>query len=300
MTTARSIIPVLSTIASAVALGLVVAKHVPALHSGGAFEWAVPWFFLASGYWMATRFEGGGWSCWRRETAKRVRSLLVPYFLWNLLWFPVLFAANLLGSRLFGWPRIIDGSAACIVRCLGLDPFAWPALVPTWFLRSLFIVAVLTGAVWTITGPRRTARLLFAALASLAWIALCMAGPLPGGLDGLLRFTFNVQGFAFFSLGGAIASFLPPGRIAPPQGRGGLAWRLHETLRPLLMPVFLLHVPVIVPIGWAAKALHVYEPLKSTAGSLAMWCIGVGGAALAAHALRRFLPRTAKVLFGGR
>ena len=63
---------------------------------------------------------------------KRVRSLLVPYFLWNLIWFPVLFLSNWIGWKYFGAERVVDGSVDSIVRCLGFSPWRWPARARGW------------------------------------------------------------------------------------------------------------------------------------------------------------------------
>ena len=44
---------------------------------------AVPWFFLASGFFLAGHF---GEECWyRQEIKKRVMSLVVPFFAWTLI-----------------------------------------------------------------------------------------------------------------------------------------------------------------------------------------------------------------------
>lgn len=69
----------------------------------------------------------------------RVRTLLVPYYLWNFIWFPILFFFNWIGWRYFGAERVVDGSVMCVLRCLGLSIIGPPALVPTWYLRALFV-----------------------------------------------------------------------------------------------------------------------------------------------------------------
>ena len=45
---------------------------------------AVPFYFVVAGYFLARHFGEDSW--WRRETAKRLRSLFVPFALWLLLW----------------------------------------------------------------------------------------------------------------------------------------------------------------------------------------------------------------------
>ena len=131
---------------SAVALGLVVAHHVPSLPQGGILGFGVPWFFFASGFWMMKEdFD------WSGEVCKRVKNLLIPYYLWNVVWFPILFGCNWIGWRYCGANRVVDGSWECVIRCLGLSPWQWPALVPTWFLRALFVVVLVVGGLWHIS-----------------------------------------------------------------------------------------------------------------------------------------------------
>ena len=142
------------TVVSLLALGTVVCLHLPSLPQHWMLDWAVPWFFFAGGFWYARSAKPYG-----EQVRGRVKSLLVPYCLWNLAWFPILFVANWLGTRYCGASRVVDGSAACVFRCLGLNPCAWPALVPTWFLRALFAAVVVVGGVERLLafGVRRAA-----------------------------------------------------------------------------------------------------------------------------------------------
>ena len=50
-------------------------------HGTGIFAFAVPYFFLASGYFIATKTSDWWLQCLR----KRVISLLMPYLLWNFV-----------------------------------------------------------------------------------------------------------------------------------------------------------------------------------------------------------------------
>lgn len=43
---------------------------------------AVPFFFFAAGYFLAGRFGEAGW--WRRALTARIRTLVIPYFVWNV------------------------------------------------------------------------------------------------------------------------------------------------------------------------------------------------------------------------
>jgi len=67
-----------------------------------------------------------------------------------------------------------------------------------------------------------------------------------------------------------------------------------------MMPVYILHAAVIVAVGWAAKALGLFGYLATVTGDVVMWFVGIAGSVAIGEALRRFAPRAAKVLFGGR
>ena len=66
------------------------------------------------------------------------------------------------------------------------------------------------------------------------------------------------------------------------------------------MPVYLLHAPVIVTLGWGAKALHRFDLLTTAMGDAVMWVVGVSGAVVLGEILRRQAPCMTVVLFGGR
>lgn len=90
---------------------------------------AVPMFFVISGFLLAGHFSEHGW--WLREVKKRVKSLLVPYVVWNLIYwglshFPIL------GTTDFRFGG--DGG-----DILGLNPFSWSSLPYLWYVRCLMV-----------------------------------------------------------------------------------------------------------------------------------------------------------------
>ena len=99
-------------------------------------------------------------------------------------------------------------------------------------------------------------------------------------------------GMACFATGGAIASFL---RSRPESGGAWVSF-----VRRQMMPVYLLHVPVILMISWIARAAGGYQYLTDVGGCVLLGCIGVIGAVVAGEMMRLFLPNTTKVLFGNR
>jgi len=291
------------TIVGVFAMGCVVAHHVPLLPNGGILKFGVPWFFFASGFWMGGKFigcYGNAASVWKQECARRVRTLIVPYFLWNLIWFPILFAANWIGWRYCGVERVVDGSFGCVARCLGFSVWQMPALVPTWFLRSLFVVSVIVGAVWVGfskcgKGLRFAWIVRTATAAVIFWaieFILGKYGPDREWWDSFLCFGIPVYGMACFATGGAVAAMM---RSRPESGGG-----IMSMIRRQMMPVFLLHVPVILMISWILRALGKMAFLADPLANVFLGIVGVTGAIAIGEMMRAFMPRVTYVLFGGR
>ena len=142
-------------------LGLVAACMVVLMHSGkrpeiGTLAWyfyeittqgvcraAVPFFFLVSGFFLARHMNENGW--WCKEIGKRIKTLLIPFWLWNVVYLifllTVAVVANFVSHRsaFYGITWIFDD----ILPTLGLN-FEWPQLGVLWFVRMLFICVVIS------------------------------------------------------------------------------------------------------------------------------------------------------------
>lgn len=281
------------TFISLLALGTVVCLHLPSLPQHALLGWAVPWFFFASGFWYARSAKPFG-----EQVRTRVMSLLVPYFLWNLIWYPILLMANWLGVRCCGATRVVDGSLSCVIRCLGLNPLAWPALVPTWFLRALFAAVVAVGGLDRLLISAGCRRMVGRAAVCLAfWLAFATRFcwmPEQAAWQGFFSFGVPLLGCACFATGLVAADLVGRFHLNEPQG----PW--VRMVRRQMMPVYLLHAIVIMVVGWGAKALHCFDLLATGVGDVVMWVVGVGGAVVLGEALRQRAPRIAALLFGGR
>lgn len=129
---------------------LVVSIHVSYKPELGSFGWwfhnvmggpglasiAVPYFFAVSGFMLARHADVMGW--WKKECRKRLRTLLVPYLVWNALYWSI-----------FYLPKIITGKSAFslggdrgLYRVLGLYPLLCPIISHLWFVRCLMLCAI--------------------------------------------------------------------------------------------------------------------------------------------------------------
>ena len=160
-------------------MALVCALFVVALHSPGVRGFlgidlladgllliAVPYFFVASGFLLAGHMNssvGGGWLL--PELRKRMQTLLIPYFLWNLSWMAFMFLWTFLMNvyhgndlllnldnvlidgvlmRSHSGPRPLECLPRDVVSAVGLDPFRLPFVQQLWYVRALLVLIVVS------------------------------------------------------------------------------------------------------------------------------------------------------------
>ena len=116
---------------------------------------AVPLFFLFSGYLFFKGLEKRfSWAVFRGKLHRRVRSLLVPYVLWNALFLLFLLALQLL------FPGLLRSHSPILSYGVGdwLNSFwnyngqlyGYPVLYAFWFLRNLMVLNVLSPLLWLV------------------------------------------------------------------------------------------------------------------------------------------------------
>ena len=206
---------------------LVVVMHVVPRPSEG-FGWyllqgghgflcriAVPYFFLAAGYFLAGHFNDEHW--WGKELKKRVHSLLIPFFVFNvlfliqdvLIW---LVAVVVRGGSFADFSLL---NINIILRCLGLNLWRTPYLGPLWFVRNLFILVLLAPALKFILDGRLKG---FVAL-FLMFLVYGAFRPFTGEFpfhctNTILCYGFSLEGLFYFALG----LFLRMNKIGVPSG----------------------------------------------------------------------------------
>jgi len=114
------------------------------IFTNGISRIAVPFFFVISGYFLSQHFGETGW--WRRESWKRVHSLLIPFVFWSLASFlstiPLSIVADLIAHRPFG--TSINVETDNLIRLLGFDLTDYPLLIPLWYVRCLMFFVIVS------------------------------------------------------------------------------------------------------------------------------------------------------------
>lgn len=167
---------------------------------------AVPAFFLISGYLFFRHLEDWNWATYGQKLCRRTHTILLPYIGWNIfhcihLCWPTLMkiahgtaqwpALWRLAKALGGWHMLWTGSYHnTVVNCLGMTMTnTAPVLVPLWFLRDMMVVVLFAPLLhWLLRkGGRWLLALLGVCLVLRVWI------PVPG---------FSIVATFWFALGG--------------------------------------------------------------------------------------------------
>ncbi len=170
---------------------------------------AVPTFFLISGFLFFVNFPKWSWEGYRSKLKSRLKTLVIPYFLWNAIPFILIVISMLAGILLKGnstdgvYTFITEKSWHIFYDCheWGTTRINWlgenlrmtgPLDLPLWFLRDLIIVTILTPVIYYAVTRLRLfiVGILFIANISRTWTLL------PG---------FHITAFFYFTTGAYFA-----------------------------------------------------------------------------------------------
>lgn len=310
------------------------ARFFRAIWSHGLGKIAVPFFFVAAGFFLAGHVGEDGW--WRREVGKRVRTLIVPLLLWCLIYFlisPIMaLIANMIASRPLMTNIELIPSGNTLLRISALHPFEEPYLGVLWFVRMLIVLVIFSPFLVKLTNP-----LIILLLYSLQ----ALVGPELGGTPIWWKFTllkgfFPICGCAAFCFGAMLRFHKVSLAVSRKIGwlliifsftliffRDAAYSRIGTLISWVYIPFLLVGVWSIMPTkrlpawltgaSFPVYALHMIIfgflkfPFKKLLGGvntlpsyiafvITSFIVCIGVAAL----MRRFLPRVSAVLFGGR
>lgn len=169
---------------------------------------AVPTFYLISGFLFFVNFQEWSWAGYKKKMRSRVKTLLIPYILWNAVPFLLLAISMLAGVFLErysmdalqaylsnSWHIFYDYSVWGTTRINWLGDYlrmTGPFDLPLWFLRDLIVVTILTPVIYYAIKKLKTILILvlFIAYISRIWTLL------PG---------FHITAVFYFTLGSYFA-----------------------------------------------------------------------------------------------
>lgn len=320
----------------------VIAAFMVVLHAGGVATigssgwWlqrllsqvckaAVPFFFLASGFFGVGHWGEAGW--YRQVVSKRVRTLVLPYFIWCVLWccyfIPVC-------CRHGG---LTDFLSVHTWAFLGVDVLRPPFYSVAWYLRALFFFVLMSPALVAFV---RRCKWWCVGLLYLADLVFRIASGSAGGIVfGIFHYVFSLEGAAYFVMGIGLRL----GVLVRPQlpklsvlvammaallvvntslyWMGTLPWMaLEGFVIPIVIAVLWSLTPDADWPSWMTTAsfpLYMIHPFalalltsfvfRTTDNAVFLVLKVVAAIAISMVAIslfRRLMPRVAPVMFGGR
>lgn len=158
----------------------------------GVCRIAVPFFFLAAGYFWVGHYnpEGGGWRI--AELKKRFWSLVMPLLVWSTV------ACGILATLMLIGMETPVASAKEWMTFIGLNPYATPWYGQLWFVRALIIIVVGFSLVPDCVFRNRVLMLLAVSLLGV----ICFIGrPFVGFGPWAMSYTVSLEGAFYFSIG---------------------------------------------------------------------------------------------------
>lgn len=317
---------------------LVVFIHTPFMYSDGAVDQlamklirfglccvAVPFFFFASGFFLMGKYA----KAVRRKDVyfesirKRISTLLVPFLIFNTIAFGLKHAV----ARDWASLSLLD-----VVSQYGLNPFCHPIYHLLWYIVSLFVLIIIAPCL--VAGIERSRRTAVAFCVGL--FGVCLSAAWAGEqawfnvkLAFAIDHMFSILGLFFFVLGMFVRRWLDrvPGRVGMSVAAIALGlWLCYVfTCKPVAMVCAALVIGyglmILVPgVAWSKRlvrnAFAIYLlhglllfgyrlafPRANSAGAAGWFTVAVGAIVLClliVETMRKFMPRVAQIVFGGR
>ena len=281
------------------------------IFSQGIARLAVPIFFFISGFLFFQKVSSLSLELYRNKIKKRVRTLLVPYLLWN----GILLVA-LIGLYFVGYPySVMKNGFSCEVLFKTFvgsfhETGAFPLIYPLWFIRDLFCVCLISPLIYECI---KILRLIFVFILGTVWI-------LGGEIPILGYYMMSMSALFFFSLGSyfsllnlSVSEIVHLHNLAILSGIIFVLWGTeyllsHKNIAPIpflssaTFFVFAIHEPIL--LSTIRKLCLRIIPVINTYTLVISYFISIGittVVALGIYAvLRRICPKVLAVLNGGR
>ncbi len=193
----------------------------------------VPWFFFISAYLTGYKDPQPDLRSYRLLLHKRIKNILIPYILWNLITFLIRAGIRLIPLEMTVKPAFASHeSIGTALWSIFIDP----ELIPLWFLRNIFIFILILPVIF------RMIRISIPITLIILWI---------------LDQCSLLSGILFFGLGYICAL-----RISPE--------RLDSTLPKFAKWMPLWWVMMIV-VSWYGHPIPIVDDLVVLFGMLCMW-----------------------------
>ena len=171
--------------------GFSVFSKIQSLLSDNIAQLAVPVFFFISGYLYFINVEIFNIEQYKSKTISRVRSLLIPYLLWNGIYILIYALFQGVGMKT-DFPYILEWSWMDVIKAfICFDSGNSPIDGPLWFIRDLFLVFIISPVFYLLL---RRSGIAIVGLLGLIWIGFYRMDVFMPALSSLF---FVVLGFYF-------------------------------------------------------------------------------------------------------
>lgn len=237
-------------------------------------HFAVPVFFMFSGFLFFYNAEDFNLSTYKKKLKKRFRSLFIPYVCWIALYILYIEIRKIAGVLVKGkpisglWQYLTDNGGLHMFwdssvwgmnnqNLLGwATPMSGPILIPLWFLRDLMVVTLLTPIIYYLIKKCKALPIIVMLLCYISGIWIQAPG-------------FTATTFFWFSLG----AYFSINRM-----------NMIDTIYKWRIPSYTISVLTLLPLVWfngrkgdgitANVILQTLYPFYVIASSLSVVCIG--------------------------
>ena len=330
---------------------MIVLIHCTPHPNNGSWQWwfinllggdglcriAVPWFFLASGFFLGGCLNEEGW--YKKAVIKRVRSLLVPFVIWAIIGLVVSFSMWY-GIQCFGYKSQMPnpfsaGVVNAILTSLGFN-LNKINIGPIWYLRMLFILVLISPIIFK--GIKK-----FKCWLPIILFIIYGIYDTVYHFNNFCEYVISIRGIAYFSIGlwlrNVNLNLFKRERVmwlSMFVGCAGIVINAYG--RYIAMPIienfcdFIMVVPLMylvwrftslikipkwcVDNSFALYVMHITflnisivmismlgfraSMESSVTIALVRFIVAIGFSLLTASIIKRFLPNLSRLLFGGR